>query len=148
MSAATHLHFTITTITVRALQIALLYLLLIACVASTSEAQTVYITKTGKKYHRSSCQYLRKSQYAIAITEAVDRGYTACSVCSPGAPKAETKSLQNTTPKQKTTESVKPQVSPSENKEVKSVQCSAITKAGTRCKRMTTNASGKCYQHQ
>ena len=29
-----------------------------------------------------------------------------------------------------------------------SVQCSGITKAGNRCKRMTTNANGKCYQHQ
>ncbi|HTN19757.1 MAG TPA: DNA/RNA non-specific endonuclease [Pelobium sp.] len=27
------------------------------------------------------------------------------------------------------------------------VQCSAITKAGTRCKRMTSTADGKCYQH-
>jgi endonuclease G len=28
-----------------------------------------------------------------------------------------------------------------------SVQCSGITKAGNRCKRRTTNASGRCYQH-
>jgi endonuclease G len=28
------------------------------------------------------------------------------------------------------------------------VQCSAITKAGTRCKRMTSNASGLCTQHE
>lgn len=28
-----------------------------------------------------------------------------------------------------------------------SVQCSGITKAGSRCKRMTTNPSGTCYQH-
>lgn len=27
------------------------------------------------------------------------------------------------------------------------VQCSGITKAGVRCKRMTRNASGRCYQH-
>ena len=27
------------------------------------------------------------------------------------------------------------------------VQCSGITKAGSRCKRMTTNSSGRCYQH-
>lgn len=27
------------------------------------------------------------------------------------------------------------------------LQCSGITKAGNRCKRMTTNASGRCYQH-
>lgn len=28
------------------------------------------------------------------------------------------------------------------------VQCSGITKKGTRCKRNTSNQSGKCYQHQ
>ena len=28
-----------------------------------------------------------------------------------------------------------------------SVQCGGITKAGNRCKRRTTNASGRCYQH-
>ena len=33
------------------------------------------------------------------------------------------------------------------NKASVSVQCSGITKAGNRCKRMTTNASGRCYQH-
>jgi endonuclease G, mitochondrial len=27
------------------------------------------------------------------------------------------------------------------------VQCSAMTQAGTRCKRMTTSPNGKCYQH-
>ncbi len=28
------------------------------------------------------------------------------------------------------------------------VQCSAITKAKSRCKRMTSNSSGRCYQHE
>lgn len=28
------------------------------------------------------------------------------------------------------------------------VQCSGRTQAGNRCKRMTTNANGRCYQHQ
>jgi len=28
-----------------------------------------------------------------------------------------------------------------------SVQCSGITKAGTRCKRMTSSENGRCYQH-
>jgi endonuclease G len=33
------------------------------------------------------------------------------------------------------------------NKITVSVQCAGITKAGNRCKRRTTNASGRCYQH-
>ena len=34
------------------------------------------------------------------------------------------------------------------NKANVSVQCNGITKAGNRCKRRTTNANGRCYQHQ
>jgi len=45
--------------------------------------KTVYITKTGKKYHRLGCRYLRKSCIPISLTEAKQRGHTACSVCRP-----------------------------------------------------------------
>jgi len=44
---------------------------------------TVYITRTGKKYHRSSCSYLRKSKIAIKLSSAKKRYYTACSRCHP-----------------------------------------------------------------
>lgn len=44
---------------------------------------TVYITKSGKKYHRSGCRYLRKSKIAIKLKEAKRRGYTPCKVCKP-----------------------------------------------------------------
>lgn len=43
----------------------------------------VYITKTGEKYHRDGCQYLRKSQIEITLSEAKSLGYTPCSVCKP-----------------------------------------------------------------
>lgn len=42
---------------------------------------TVYITKTGKKYHRPDCRYLRLSRIPISLTEAAQRGYTPCKVC-------------------------------------------------------------------
>jgi len=45
--------------------------------------KVVYITKTGKKYHRLSCRYLRKSCIPISLTEAKRRGYTPCKVCKP-----------------------------------------------------------------
>lgn len=50
---------------------------------ATSEPQsvTVYITNTGSKYHRSGCQYLRKSCIPISLDNAKSRGYTACSKC-------------------------------------------------------------------
>ena len=46
-------------------------------------AQTVYITKTGSKYHRESCSYLRKSSIPISLQDAISKGYTPCSRCNP-----------------------------------------------------------------
>ena len=44
---------------------------------------TVYITKTGEKYHRDGCRYLSRSQIAIALSDAKSQGYGPCSVCDP-----------------------------------------------------------------
>ena len=44
---------------------------------------TVYITATGSKYHRWGCQYLKESCYYLLRSDAISRGYTPCSVCSP-----------------------------------------------------------------
>lgn len=49
--------------------------------SNTNVGETVYITKTGSKYHRAGCRYLRKSQIDISLSEAKNEGYTACSVC-------------------------------------------------------------------
>lgn len=48
-----------------------------------TEKITVYITKTGTKYHRAGCRYLRRSSIPISLEEAKARGYTPCSVCNP-----------------------------------------------------------------
>lgn len=45
--------------------------------------QTVYITKTGKKYHKGSCRYLSNSKIEIKKSKAVEAGYDACKVCKP-----------------------------------------------------------------
>lgn len=47
---------------------------------SAAGGGTVYITKTGDKYHRYGCRYL-KSCIEISYNDARSRGYTACSVC-------------------------------------------------------------------
>ncbi len=44
---------------------------------------TVYITKSGKKYHRAQCQFLAKSKIPISLTQAKKRGFTPCKVCKP-----------------------------------------------------------------
>lgn len=46
------------------------------------EEETVYVTRTGSKYHRLSCQYLRRSRIPISLKEA-RRSYEPCSVCKP-----------------------------------------------------------------
>jgi len=44
---------------------------------------TVYITKTGKKYHKDGCRYLSKSKIETTKQSAIKDGYGACSVCKP-----------------------------------------------------------------
>lgn len=51
--------------------------------ALTQDTVTVYVTRTGEKYHRSSCSYLSQSKIAISLEEAIEDGYTPCSRCDP-----------------------------------------------------------------
>ena len=41
----------------------------------------VFVTKSGRKFHHPKCRYLRKSRIPMGIAEAIDRGYSQCSVC-------------------------------------------------------------------
>lgn len=50
--------------------------------ATEPDEETVYITRTGSKYHRSSCQYLRRSRIPVSLKEA-KQSYGPCSVCRP-----------------------------------------------------------------
>ena len=105
------------------------------------QAQTVYKTRTGAKYHVATCGYL-KSAIAINIQDALAEGLTACSVCKPGgasaAPQRSVTTVNSYVPEEAetTSESVG-----------EAVQCSGTTKAGARCRRMTRAANGRCYQH-
>ncbi len=44
---------------------------------------TVYITRTGAKYHRAGCRYLARSCIPVKLSDAKKMGYTPCSVCGP-----------------------------------------------------------------
>ena len=44
---------------------------------------TVYITKSGKKYHRANCQHARKNAQPISLQEALEKGYEPCKRCHP-----------------------------------------------------------------
>jgi len=46
--------------------------------------RTVYITRTGIRYHLGSCRYLRKSKIPMEMGAATILGYTPCKICRPG----------------------------------------------------------------
>ena len=43
---------------------------------------TVYITRTGEKYHRDGCRYLSRSRISMPLKEAAKR-FAPCKVCRP-----------------------------------------------------------------
>ncbi|GAU78033.1 hypothetical protein [Fusibacter sp. 3D3] len=45
------------------------------------ETKTVYITRTGEKYHEGTCHHLSQSKIAIDLNEAQARGIEACKNC-------------------------------------------------------------------
>jgi hypothetical protein len=62
-----------------------LLLLFVVSIAHSQGDPTVYITKTGSKYHRAGCSYLKKSTIAVKLSEA-SVSYSPCSRCNPPAP--------------------------------------------------------------
>lgn len=46
-------------------------------------SRTVYITKSGKCYHRYDCATLKDGKYAVTLKEAAERGFTPCKRCKP-----------------------------------------------------------------
>jgi len=50
--------------------------------SSHNENVTVYVTRTGTKYHTASCRYAKKAS-PMALKDAVARGLSPCSICKP-----------------------------------------------------------------
>lgn len=101
-------------------------------------SQTVYITKTGKKYHQENCRYLRSSSIQISLSDALSRYYDACSVCAPPT--------KSSLPSQNPSRPSQPKNDPKEIPRRNENRCSAITKAGNQCSR-TPRSNGLCWQH-
>ena len=91
------------------------------------DTTTYYVTKTGEKYHKSHCHYLKYSKYAIKVSDVRFKNYAACKVCRPPIYSENTRSNTKEPFAQK--------------------RCSAITKAGARCKRTAEAGSNTCWQH-
>ena len=49
-------------------------------VVEVNDSETVYRTRTGKKYHKENCSYL-KSKIETTVSEAISMGLEPCSRC-------------------------------------------------------------------
>lgn len=63
--------------------------------SSAFTTETVYVTKSGEKYHNDGCRYLKKSCIPIDLADAVAKGYTPCSKCGPPRMESESSSAGN-----------------------------------------------------
>lgn len=51
-------------------------------VTNNYNSGTVYITKTGDKYHKLNCYYIKdRKSIRVTLSEAENQGYSPCSVC-------------------------------------------------------------------
>jgi hypothetical protein len=105
-------------------------LLILLLFSVSVKAQSVYKTPSGAKYHLATCRTVKNVSEEIAISQAKELGLEPCKICKPQTIYASGSST-NKAQGQTTT-----------------VQCSGITKAGTRCKHITRIANGYCFQHQ
>ncbi len=46
-----------------------------------NQTTSVYVTDFGKKYHEYGCRYLQYSCIEKDLQQAIDKGYTPCSIC-------------------------------------------------------------------
>lgn len=105
-------------------------------------AATVFVTRTGEKYHRETCRHLSKSKTAISLKDAAER-YGPCSVCKPPVLARPEPSADNP---QKATAAGE-RKSPTPSTPATAGQCQATTKKGTQCSRRAQPGRAYCWQH-
>ena len=95
--------------------------------AAVAIPDTVYITKSGTKYHLATCEHAKQSGQATPLVK-VQSTRSPCHVCLSGREKlpqsAKTSALKSTD------------------------RCTAITKKGTQCTRKVKSGSAYCWQHR
>jgi len=85
----------------------------------------VYVTRTGKKYHRDGCRSLSRSRIPMKLSEAANR-YGPCAVCRPPVLRPGDQDRSDPPPS--------------------SARCAATTTKGTQCSRRATKGA-YCWQH-
>jgi micrococcal nuclease len=88
----------------------------------------VFVTRTGKRYHRETCRFTQCSGKSASIKHAARFGLGACRACRPPvfSLAGEDVAAENMARK----------------------QCLAITRRGARCKHMISSDGNFCWQHQ
>jgi hypothetical protein len=117
-----------------------LVLVFAATALLSAQSETVYVTKTGAKYHRAGCPSLRSSSIPMTLVKAAAL-YGPCKNCRPpvlGTAATPAPAVPATT--------ASPRAAPAE-RAVASGRCQAITKKGTQCLRKAKAGSSYCWQH-
>ncbi|MBK8610472.1 MAG: hypothetical protein IPL84_11185 [Chitinophagaceae bacterium] len=109
----------------RYLQVAFLLAL-----STFGESQTVFKTPSGAKYHLASCRMVNNVSKELSVSEAIQLGLEPCKICKPPILQMSSATSQKKA-----------------NGQSNTVQCRGVTKAGNRCKHMTSIANGYCFQH-
>ena len=96
-----------------------------------TNAQKIYKTPSGAKYHLGSCRMVTNVSEEISFERAAELGLQPCKICKP----KDYSALGLTAQKNQA------------QGQAQTVQCKGTTKKGTRCKHMTSIANGYCFQH-
>ena len=96
-----------------------------------ANSQPVYYTPSGEKYHTENCRMVKNVSNKTDLSDAVEKGLTACKICQPVSTLGISSSGKKKTPGTEAT-----------------VQCKGTTKSGSRCKHKTSIGNGYCFQHQ
>jgi len=94
-------------------------------------AQTVFKTPSGAKYHLASCRMVKNVSEEITTARAKELGLEPCKICNPDNVSMRAFLVHKAQGQSTTT-----------------AQCKGLTKAGNRCMHMTSIANGFCFQHQ
>jgi hypothetical protein len=108
-----------------------LFLVFFLATSLVANAQKIYKTPSGAKYHLGSCRMVQNVSEEISFEGAAELGLQPCKICNP----QDYTALGITSQKNNA------------RGQSQTVQCKGTTKKGTRCKHMTSIANGYCFQH-
>jgi endonuclease YncB( thermonuclease family) len=101
--------------------------------------QTVYVTRSGTKYHVAGCRSLARSQIPIALKNVGRHG--PCSLCNPPVLGQAATAAAAPRPTVETPRAP-PKAAPATSR-----RCQATTKAGKQCARQAQSGRSYCWQH-